>query len=72
MHKNPRTKQLPGRVEALRLVIGQGVAKSSHALKQLAGLHVRYHPMRRPLLETLTFSSGVDQLSPEERAAMPF
>ncbi|MGF6212388.1 hypothetical protein ABIE32_002259 [Comamonas sp. 4034] len=72
MRKDPRTKQLPGRIEALRLVIGQGVAKSSPALKHLAGLYVRHQPVRRPLLETITFSSGVDQLSTEERAALPF
>lgn len=72
MQTSPRQRQLPGRVEALRLVIGQGVAKSSPALKHLAGMHVRHQPMRRPLLETITFSSGIDQLSAEERAAMPF
>lgn len=72
MHKDPRTKPLPGRVEALRLVLKQGVESSSPELKHLAGMYVRHQPMRRPLLETITFSSGVDQLSAEERAAMPF
>ncbi|MBB6580063.1 hypothetical protein HNP33_004189 [Comamonas odontotermitis] len=72
MQTSPRKKQLPGRVEALSLVLKQGVKNSSPALKQLAGMYVRHQPLRRPLLKTFTFSSGIDRLTSAERAALPF
>jgi len=59
MQTNTRKKQLPGRMEALALVLRQGIANSSQELKHLAGLDVHFRPMKPPPLRgTMTFSSG--------------
>lgn len=73
MHQSPRTKQLPGRMEALRLVLKQGVSNSSPQLKQLAGMCDRFAQRpSKPLNGTMTMTSGIDKLSPMARAALPF
>lgn len=59
MQTSFRKKQLPGRLEALALVLRQGIANSSQELKHLAGLDVHFQPMKPPPLPgTVTFSSG--------------
>jgi hypothetical protein len=63
--------QLPGRREALRLVLsGEGTP----LLRHIAGMNA---PIQRqppgPALQTMApFSSGIEKLTPEERAALPF
>lgn len=68
-----RSRQLPGRSEALRLVLQQGTGNSSPELRQMAGM-TRQHPPQppHPRHGSVTFSSGIEQLSPQERAALPF
>lgn len=59
MQTSFRKKQLPGRMEALSLVLRQGIDNSSQELKHLAGLDVHFQPMKPPPLHgTMTFSSG--------------
>lgn len=73
MKKHFRARQLPGRIEALRLVLKQGAANSSLQLKQLAGMGVWHGPMpTRPALAAATLSSGIDNATPAERAELPF
>lgn len=68
-----RRRQLPGRTEALRLVLQQGVGSSSPELRHLAGMNRQHSPQpSRPLHGAVTFSSGIEQLPPQERAALPF
>lgn len=66
-----RNRQLPGRQEALRLAMGDPTA--SPLLRHIAGLDKQ--PQRQPACatpETFQFSSGVDELTPAERSALPF
>lgn len=65
--------QTPGRVEALRAVMRRGIENSSPEMLHLAGFNRPPIP-RAPSapLATVTFTSGVDKLSPRERAALPF
>lgn len=61
------------RFEALRLVLKQGFNNSTPDLRELAGLNTPLFPAPpRPALPTFIMSSGVDKLTPEERAALPF
>ena len=65
--------QTPGRVEALRAVMRQGIDRSTADMLHLAGFN---RPTMRapaaPLMAGITFASGIDQLSQKERAALPF
>lgn len=74
MQTSFRKKQLPGRLEALCLVLRQGIDNSSQELKHLAGLDVRLPRMTPPppFHGAATYASGVDQLMPAERAGLPF
>lgn len=64
-------RQLPGRVEALRTVMQQGIANSSEELKRIAGFNNRQITRQpsRPAMPVMTFSSGV---TPEETKNLPF
>lgn len=65
-----RTRQLPGRQEALRLALGK---PSTPLMKHIAGLDKETR--RKPACEmpgTFTFSSGVDELTKNQLAALPF
>lgn len=65
--------QTPGRVEALREVMRQGITHSTPDMLHLAGFN---RPTMRapaaPPLPCVTFASGIEQLSQKERAALPF
>lgn len=68
---NPiRKRQLPGRQEALHLSMGK---PATPLMKHIAGLDKdarRQPPCATP--DTFHFSSGVDELTPEARALLPF
>ena len=66
--------QLPGRAEALRLVLSQGVSNSCTTLIHIAGMDKpRYQPQVSSQLGGVeTFSSGIEKLSPAQRAELPF
>lgn len=66
-----RARQLPGRQEALRLAMGK--ADAPPLMRHIANLDkaLQRQPPR-PMPETFTASSGLDQLTAEERAALPF
>lgn len=73
MQTSFRKKQLPGRMEALALVLRQGIANSSQELKHLAGLYFHFGPLVRQIeRETVSMDSGASRLSAKERAALPF
>ena len=67
-------QQLPGRIEALRLVLRQGTDNAPAALMHLAGMGKEKRPLPSgaQIPQGLTFSSGADELLNEERAAWPF
>lgn len=62
--------QLPGRREALRLVLS---GERSQLLRHIAAMDkpIRQQPPG-PMPETFTFSSEIEKLTPAERAALPF
>lgn len=65
MQTSLRKKQLPGRMEALALVLRQGIANSSQELRHLAGLDVHFRPMKPPPLHgTITYTSGSNGPAP--------
>ena len=71
MPDSTRTRQLPGRQEALRLALSDPA--ESPLMRHIAGLDKQ--PQRQPSCatpETFHFSSGVDELTPEARALLPF
>ena len=68
-----RSRQLPGRVEALRLVIRQGAENSSPELRHLAGLDARFSPKPTTSIgRTVSFSNSAEFLSPLERDELSF
>lgn len=63
--------QLPGRQEALRAVLRDG--DQCPDVRHLAGLDRTTHRQPpAPMPSTFTFTSGIDELTPAERAALPF
>ena len=65
-----RNRQLPGRQEALRAVLKHG--DKSPAMRDLAGLREIRRAPPSPIAGVLRIQSGIDQLTPEQRAALPF
>ena len=67
-------QQLPGRLEALRLVLRAGTANAPADLMHLAGMGKEKRPLPSgaQIPQGLTFSSGADKYPNEERAAWPF
>lgn len=65
-----RTRQLPGRQEALRVALGK---PATPLMKHIAGLdkEPRRQPPK-PAPETFAFSSGIESTPAHERAALPF
>lgn len=66
-------RQLPGRSEAMRLVLTDPEAAHDERLRHIARMDrvtQRKPPQEPP--STFTFSSGVDELTPEARALLPF
>lgn len=73
MQTSPRKKQLPGRMEALGLVLRQGIDNSSQELKHLAGLDVRLPRMTPPpFYGVVTFSSGTEPQPSSAGHHLPF
>lgn len=65
-----KNRQLPGRREALRNVLANGLSNSDEALKKLAGFGNPRHPaMQSQPMPVVTFSCG---LSDEELKSLPF
>lgn len=62
--------QLPGRQEALRAVLKGDASQEMRQLAGMAKTFQRQPPEKAP--ETFALTSGIDQLTPEERAALPF
>ena len=66
-------KQTPGRAEALREVMRGGIANATPQLLNMAGCNRPVMPApARPALQGITLSSGIEQLTVQERAALPF
>ena len=65
-----RTRQLPGRQEALRLALGKTATPLMRHIAQLD--RVTQRRPAQPMPETFTASSGLDELPEAERAALPF
>lgn len=66
-------KQTPGRTEALREVMRGGIANATPDLLNLAGCNRPVMP--KPGAQSLPgimLSSGIDQLTSQDRAALPF
>jgi hypothetical protein len=63
-------RQLPGRIEALRLVLG---GNSTPELLQLAGMRIKTAP-RPPSIPSCAqqFSAHLETLTQAERKALPF
>jgi len=66
-------RQLPGRSEALRLVLTDPNSAHDERLRHIARMDrsTQRKPPQEPS-STFTFSSGVDELTPEARALLPF
>lgn len=65
--------QLPGRLEALNHVLRIGIKNASPDMLRIAGMGrsiQRKPPCAMP--QTFTFSAGLDQLTQEQREALPF
>lgn len=66
-------KQTPGRAEALREVMRGGIANATPELMNLAGCNRPVMPKpAAPALQGIMLSSGIEQLTAQERAALPF
>lgn len=66
-------KQTPGRAEALREVMRGGIANATPELLNLAGCNRPVMPKPgAPALQGIMLSSGIDQLTAQERSALPF
>lgn len=66
-------KQTPGRAEALREVMRGGIANATPELLNLAGCNRPVMPKpAAPAMLGIMLSSGIEQLTAQERAALPF
>lgn len=66
-----KQQQLPGRQEALRIVLAD--REAPEPMRRLAGLHRTHGPRPpAPYFGTLQFTSGIELLTQAERAALPF
>lgn len=67
-------RQLPGCIEALRLVLRRGISNAPAHLLRIAGLGKtkRPCPPPGPTLRSVQFDSGPSGLSVEAEAALPF
>lgn len=66
-------KQTPGRTEALREVMRGGIDNAAPDLLNLAGCNRPVMPKpAAPALQGIMLSSGIEQLTAQERAALPF
>ena len=66
-------RQLPGRIEALRLVLHSGIDNAPAHLLQLAGIGQDKQPRpAAPALPGITFTRGASGLSLADEASLPF
>ena len=66
-------KQLPGRIEALRLVLHSGISNTPAHLLRIAGMGKPKRPRPPgPTLRAVQFDRGPTGLSVEDEAALPF
>lgn len=66
-------QQLPGRLEALRIVLRGGVNNATPLMLHIAGMNKSPRQCQpAPLHGVATFSSGIALLSHKERAELPF
>ena len=73
MRTNPRSRQLPGRAEALRQVLAAGISNSSQELRHLAGFDVQYRPMTSGQPHGLPMPMEVlDEGSADYGSGLPF
>jgi hypothetical protein len=68
-----KRQQLPGRIEALRLVLRSGISNAPAHLLRIAGMGKTKRPCPPgPTLRSVQFDSGPSGLSVEAEAALPF
>ena len=66
-------RQLPGRIEALRLVLRNGISNAPAHLLRIAGMGRDKRPRHQgPALRGVQFDRGPSWLSAEDEAALPF
>lgn len=66
-------RQLPGRIEALRLVLRNGISNAPAHLLRIAGMGSDKRPRHQgPTLRSVQFDRGPSWLSAEDEAALPF
>lgn len=66
-------RQLPGRIEALRLVLRSGISNTPAHLLRIAGMGRDKRPSPPgPTLRSVQFDRGPSGLSVEDEAALPF
>ena len=66
-------RQLPGRIEALRLVLRNGISNTPAHLLRIAGMGRDKRPRPAgPTLRSVQFDRGPSLLSAEDEAALPF
>ena len=66
-------QRLPGRIEALRLVLRNGISNAPDHLLRIAGMGRDKRPSHQgPTLRSVQFDSGPSGLSVEAEAALPF
>ena len=68
-----KRQQLPGRIEALRLVLHSGISNTPAHLLRIAGMVRDKRPRHQvPTLRSVQFGRGPSWLSAEDEAALPF
>ena len=66
-------RQLPGRIEALRLALRSGISNTPAHLLRIAGMGKPKRPSpKAPPLRSVQFDRGPSGLSAEDEAALPF
>lgn len=66
-------RQLPGRIEALRLVLRNGISNAPAHLLRIAGMGRDKRPRHQgPTLRSVQFDRGPSGLRVEDEAALPF
>ena len=69
---NMQRPQLPGRTEAINHVLRTGISNASPDMLRIAGMGRTAQRKPTAMPQTFTFSAGLEQLTQEQRAALPF
>lgn len=69
---NMQRPQLPGRIEALNHVLRTGISNASPDMLRISGMGRTAQRKTTAMPQTFTFSAGLEQLTQEQRAALPF